>query len=102
MGFMLKQHGPTQERFNLYAPVRAAQYGVRPFTQALLGLIEMYYLWFYTFFMLGGEMGLALCEMLDISFLSMSDYPYEEYLPIEAELVKLWEEHAMAHPFTEV
>ncbi|XP_020242541.1 uncharacterized protein LOC109820756 [Asparagus officinalis] len=65
----------------LYSPIRATMYGLPVSCRHFLALLETYMPDSNTFLTSGGELGLALHEMYQVSGLPMGDCPYQEYFP---------------------
>ncbi|XP_020250869.1 uncharacterized protein LOC109828251 [Asparagus officinalis] len=70
----------------LYAPIRATMYGLPVSCRHFLALLETYMPDSNTFMTSGGELGLALHEMYQVSSLPMGDCPYQEYFPSNQQL----------------
>ncbi|XP_020251034.1 uncharacterized protein LOC109828452, partial [Asparagus officinalis] len=70
----------------LYTPIRATMYGLPVSCRHFLALLETYMPDSNTFLTSGGELGLALHEMHQVSGLSMGDCPYQEYFPSNQQL----------------
>ena len=70
----------------LYAPIRATMYGFPVSCCHFLALLETYVPDSNTFLTCGGELGLALHEMHQVSGLPMGDVPYQEYFPSNLQL----------------
>ena len=93
MAFVLKDLRKELIQTNLYAVVKAVQYGIPQSNHHFFAMLERYNPETCTFFTLVSEMGFSLHEMYEVSWSVMRDIPYEEYVP-SAEKLHVMEESA--------
>ena len=77
VSFVLEDLREELIQTNLYAAIRAVQYGIPQSNHHFFTMLERYNLETCTFFTPVREMGFALHEMYEVSELAMEDIPYE-------------------------
>ncbi|XP_020263338.1 uncharacterized protein LOC109839321 [Asparagus officinalis] len=88
-GYVLGRWERHLKSSGLYAPIRATMYGFPVSCRHFLALLETYIPESNTFLTSGGELGLALHEMHQVSGLPIGDCPYQEYFPSNLQLERL-------------
>ncbi|MFG1569943.1 hypothetical protein ACDT16_13740 [Staphylococcus aureus] len=87
--WILGHYQSELKQLGLFRAIQATEQGIEINQSLFLALLERYHEDTGTFFFPGGEMGLALHEMYDISKLPWGDEPYEEYTPSREEFMGL-------------
>jgi len=86
VGFVFTELEDLLKQAGLYQAVRAVQYGLPQSSRLVYGVLKHYNPLMSTFFILVGEIGLALFELYEVLGLVIRDAPYEEYVPTTEEL----------------
>ncbi|MFG1569989.1 hypothetical protein ACDT16_13995, partial [Staphylococcus aureus] len=87
--WVLEHYAPELKQIGLLRAIEATESGIDINQSQFLALLERYHESTGTFLFPGGEMGLALHEMRDISRLPWGEEPYEEYTPSQEEFMGL-------------
>lgn len=96
-GWILEKYEDILKAIVMFYAMRATRSGLETNPTMFIALAERYNCHTGTFFMPGGEMGLALHEMYEVSTLPWSEEPYEEYTPTNKELRELGGENPELH-----